>query len=95
MKYESGQRVKIIPHGMWPVGGTGMVSYPPEYVSEYVDGKIVCEATQRTVRALGGIITNVWVEFDCPMQDSERDGLYIAGEIRIEYLQHMKDDLFG
>lgn len=42
------------------------------------------ESTQRTVK--GKIITSIWGHFDEPANDCCDDGLYIGGEVQIEYL---------
>ena len=66
MKFKDGDRVRVKPHFWWPNGGVGIVSLPPEFVTEALEGEIEFTGTQRTIAGKDRIITSVWVDFDEP-----------------------------
>ncbi|QTV16004.1 hypothetical protein J9321_23045 [Pseudomonas fluorescens] len=89
MKFKDGDRVKIKPHPWWPNGGVGVISLPPEFVKEALDGEVALTSTQRTIAGKERVITSAWVNFDEPAMDCSGDGPYIGGEVSIEYLEHI------
>jgi hypothetical protein len=86
MKFEAGDRVKVIPYDSWPEGAFGIVAVQPDYVREALGSKAAMEGTQITIKGRDRIITCVWVEFDQPAHDGSDDGPYTAGTVDIEYL---------
>jgi hypothetical protein len=77
-------RVRILPHAFWPSGGVGTVRPFPDVAAELAGGAAGCS---RVIQGVGGPIEMVWVVFDQPVADGDRDGLYLEGEILTEHLQ--------
>jgi|TARA_Y100001934_G_C12272255_1_gene735567 hypothetical protein len=93
MKFKDGDRVRVKPHFWWPNGGVGVVSLPPEFVTEALEGKAKFTGYQRTIAGKDRIITSLWVEFDEPAMDCSDDGPYIGGEVSMEYLEHIQSGI--
>ena len=89
MKFKDGDRIKVKPHLWWPNAGTGVISLPPEFVKEALNGEVAFTSAQRTIACKERVITSVWINFDKPAMDSSGDGPYIGGEVSIEYLEHI------
>lgn len=89
MKYKNGDKVIINSHIWWPDGGTGVVSITPKIAVEMTEGTEKVNSTQRTIKGQSSIITSTWVEFDKPIQDSDGDGPYTAGEVELKFLSHL------
>lgn len=89
VKYNNGDRVRVEPHFWWPEGATGTVSIQPEFVKEAIGKESSMGGTQRTIKGKDRIITSVWVDFDCPVNDCSDDGPYISGEVQFEYLSKL------
>ena len=91
MKFEDGIKVRVIPHGEYPDGGTGRVRLPPSLLPNVLEKVLrvddpFCSA-HRTNKFNGRIVTWIWVEFDEPILDAEGDGPWTAGEVEMEYLE--------
>ena len=87
MKFNDGDHVRILPHIFWPEGGTGRVSVPPSFISEIMNTDDTFNTTQRTIKGNDRLITEIWVTFDRPINDSSDDGPYEEGEVQMEYLE--------
>ena len=93
MKFKDADRVRVKPHFWWPNGGVGVVSLPPEFVTEALEGEAEFTGSQRTIVGKDRIITSVWVDFDEPAMDCSDDGPYIGGEVSMEYLEHIQSGI--
>ena len=72
-----GDRVEVSPQYHWAMGATGTVGQMP--------GSRENECF-RYVDSLRGPLKFVWVLFDVPHLDADRDGPYDGGEIDANYL---------
>jgi hypothetical protein len=68
--FQAGQRVLVSTAYQWAGGAAGTVM----------------ERAPRTVSALRGLVTFVWVRFDSPQLDPDGDGPYAEAEIDASFL---------
>ncbi len=87
MKFNLGDRVRVLEKYNWARNALGTISDPPEFAINLVKDKYPWIGYHRNVKGVNEWIEFYWIIFDEPQFDADGDGPYGGSEIEAQMLE--------